>query len=280
MQSRELFHQLIKNLVLPVGEGEKQAIVRWLLEARLGIGAADVMGGKEVGISPEHFEEDLKRLNQGEPLQYVLGYTEFLGRKFTVNPAVLIPRPETELLVRFVRETLHREAGGAIVDIGTGSGCIAVSLALEFPKATVHATDVDASALTVAKENTRSLGAPVQFHLHNILHEPLPFESLATVVSNPPYIRKREAAAMNRNVLDFEPHHALFVPDENPLVFHRAIARKAYVSLRPGGLLAMEINEAFGSETRDEVALAGFSSIVIHQDIDGKDRFVTAVRNP
>jgi len=279
MPGHPLFQSLLKKLTLPVSEGEKQAMIRWLLEDRLGLTAAEVMLGKEVSGAWQHFDLDIKRLNEGEPLQYILGHAEFLGRKFKVNPSVLIPRPETELLVKFVKETLGPDAAGVVVDIGTGSGCIAVSLELELPKLTVHATDVDAAALTVAKENAEALGSAVRFHLHNILHETLPFESLAAVVSNPPYIRKFESAGMNKNVLDFEPHHALFVPDEDPLLFHRALARKAYISLRPGGLLAVEINEALGAETCDEFAQAGFSSIVIHQDIDGKDRFVTAFRN-
>ena len=279
MQARELYQALLRKLTLPVDEGEKQAMIRWLLEDRVGLSAAELMTEKNVAVEPRHFDEDIKRLNLHEPLHYVLGHADFHGRRFRVNSSVLIPRPETELLVRHVVETLGPEDKGSLLDIGTGSGCIAISLALELPGFTVLATDVDPSALAVARDNARLLGAAVRFRQHNILEEELSFEDLDAVVSNPPYIRKKESDTMAPNVLGFEPHHALFVPDDDPLVFHRAIARKARLALKPGGLLAMEINEALGAATREEVERAGFSSVVIHPDLDGKDRFVTAIRN-
>lgn len=279
MQARDLYQALLRKLILPVGEGEKQAMIRWLLEDRVGLSAADLMTEKDVAVEPRHFEEDMKRLNLHEPLDYVLGHTDFYGRRFRVNASVLIPRPETELLVRYVVETLGPGTKGYLLDIGTGSGCIAISLALELPGCSVQATDSDSSALAVARDNARRLGAAVQFRQHNILEEELSVEDLDAVVSNPPYIRKKESDTMAPNVLGFEPHHALFVPDDDPLVFHRAIARKARLVLKPGGLLAMEINEALGASTLEEVERAGFSSVVIHPDLDGKDRFLTGIRN-
>lgn len=279
MQTRELYQQLVQRIELPVSVGERQTMIRWLLEDRLGIKAADLLTGKEIHVSASHFAKELQRINEGEPLQYILGHAEFFGRRFNVNSAVLIPRPETELLVYMLVEKLGRQANAALLDIGTGSGCIATTLALEMVHSKVLATDIDPAALAVAKENAQLLNAHVAFQVHDILNEELPFESLDAIISNPPYIRELEKAGMALNVTGFEPHKALFVPDDDPMLFHRVIAQKAWVALKPGGLLVMEINEALGNESREVVASTGFSNTVIHKDLDHKDRFVTGVRS-
>jgi release factor glutamine methyltransferase len=278
MQSRELFEVLTRALTIRASAEEKKAMIGWLLEERSGLHAAELLAGKEIPLMPRHFDQDLQRLNDGEPLQYVLGLAEFYGRRFSVNKSVLIPRPETELLVRHVTESLGKGSTGILVEIGAGSGCIAVTLALELPGMKVVATDVDPQALAVAKGNARRLNAQVEFRLSNILTEELPYSPLDAVVSNPPYIREIEKETLPRNVAAYEPHHALFVPDENPLVFHRNIAQKARLALRPGGLLALEMNEVLGPETREAVQQAGFADATIQKDLDGKDRFVTAVQ--
>lgn len=265
-------------LTLSADEGEKRSMILWLLEERLGLSSADVLAGKPTEHDPSECADAIKRLNTNEPLQYILGYSWFYGRRFDVTPDVLIPRPETELLVQSVIDHLGKAFKGSLLDIGTGSGCIAVTLALELPKATIFATDVSTKALTVAQRNADLLNASVTFLDHNIMVDPIT-DQLDAMVSNPPYIREREKATMGINVTDFEPHGALFVPDTDPLIFHRTIAQKAMTALKPGGLLAMEINEALGEETVKAINEAGFVAIELHSDLDKRDRFVTA-RSP
>jgi release factor glutamine methyltransferase len=276
MQSNVLYQSLVRALTLPVSEPEKQTMIRWLLEDRLGLTAAALLSGKEVSLTPDHFAHDLERLNGEEPIQYILGHSEFYGRKFLVNSSVLIPRPETELLVQLVIDTAGKQEGVKALDIGTGSGCIAITLALELARCEVHATDVSASALAIARENARLLNATTKFHLHNILEDELPFTGLDAIVSNPPYVRQSEAASMERNVKGYEPPLALFVPDEDPLLFYRTIAQKARLALRAGGLLALEINEGLGRETQEEIERAGFSNVRLLIDQHGKQRCITA----
>jgi len=275
MLVNELFQTLIQTITLPVSDGERETMARWLLEDRFGVKPNDFLTGKDLPIGIQHLAQDLNRLNSGEPLQYILGHANFYGREFQVNSSVLIPRPETELLVRSVIDTLGQNAAMSLLDIGTGTGCIAVTLALEMRNATVYATDIDPQALGVAKDNARSLNGRVNFRLHNILGEELPFESLDAIVSNPPYIRESERNDLSKNVVGYEPHHALFVPDDDPLIFHRTIAQKAALMLNPGGLLTMEINERLGQESLEAVRRIGFSNASILKDLDGKDRFVT-----
>jgi release factor glutamine methyltransferase len=279
MQSHVLYQSLVRSLTLPASAGEKQAMIRWLLEERLGLQATELLSGKDVPVSVDQFEDDIGRLNREEPLQYVLGVAEFFGRRFLVNPAVLIPRPETELLVRYILGAIGNKQEVVLLDLGTGSGCIATTLALELPSSNVHAADINPAALEVAKENAQRLGATIQFHLHDILKDKIPVKApVDVVVSNPPYIRRGEAGLLARNVIAFEPANALFVPDDEPLLFHQAIAQNALTALRPGGLLVMEINEALGKETFQLVKQAGYSDAAIHRDLDGKDRFISASR--
>jgi release factor glutamine methyltransferase len=277
MRSHILYQSLVGSLTLKVSEDEKQTMIRWLLEDRLGLSTAALLSGKETPFTQAHFARDLERLNAEEPIHYVLGHTSFYGRQFRVNTSVLIPRPETESLVRLVLEHSRSNRGGRYLDIGTGSGCIAITLALELPGSEVHATDISKEALSVATENARLLQAPVQFHQHDILNEELPFADLDVVVSNPPYIRKKEAVSMAKNVMDHEPHTALFVPDEDPTIFYRAIAMKARLVLKAGGLLAVEINERLGNETLEAIERAGFFGAQILKDTQEKERFITAL---
>jgi release factor glutamine methyltransferase len=278
MRANEIFDHLMNALTLSADEGEKRSMILWLLEERLGLSSADVLAGKPTEHDPSKCADAIKRLNTNEPLQYILGYSWFYGRRFDVTPDVLIPRPETELLVQSVIDHLGKAFKGSLLDIGTGSGCIAVTLSLELPKATIFATDVSAKALSVAQRNADLLNASLTFLDHNILVDPIT-DQLDAIVSNPPYIRERERITMEKNVMDFEPHGALFVPDTDPLIFHRTIAQKAMTALKPGGLLAMEINEALGKETVKAINEAGFVVIELHSDLDKKDRFVTA-RSP
>lgn len=279
VDSQELYRALLRSLTLPVTESEKRAILLALLQERLGLGPTAIQAGVPSHRTADSFLNDIKRLNTGEPVQYVVGKAPFLGRWFNVTPSVLIPRPETEWLAELVITRLGRSSGGKILDIGTGSGCLAITLALELPGSTISATDSEESALSVAEGNAHDLNAAVRFYKNDVLTEELPMRSLDAVVSNPPYIRSSERAGLSSNVIGFEPEKALFVPDSDPLVFHRTIAQKARRNLNPGGLLAMEINEHLGPATADTVTQVGFREVTLHQDLDGRDRFVTAI-NP
>ncbi len=273
----DIYQALLNSLTLDVSKGEKESIIRWLMEDRSGISWSTHTTDKntEADLRITDFENDLKRLNSGEPLQHILGYTEFYGRRFKVTPNVLIPRPETELLIIPVKQFLQENANPHILDIGTGSGCIAITLALELQHGVVFATDKSTEALNVARENARLNGVAVEFIRHDILQDKLDFENLDVVVSNPPYIRLSERKTMSVQVTQHEPHLALFVPDEDPMVFHRAIAEKSRAALKPGGLVLLEINEALGKASSHELEHAGFQQVTIIKDLDGKDRFVS-----
>ncbi len=279
MHAGELYDHLVQSLTLDVGNEEKQAIIRWLLLDRLALSAADVRSKKVVNVSPADFDEVILRLNRDEPLQYILGNSAFYGRTFEVSPAVLIPRPETELLVSSIIDSLGNSSKGSLLDIGTGSGCIAITLALELPHFKVTGTDVDLCALEVARRNASQLRSPVEFLHHDILREEIPYGDLDAVVSNPPYIRHSERSTLAKNVIDYEPELALFVPDIDPFLFHRAISEKAKDTLKPGGLLLLEINERLAVETVAVIAGIGFRQIVVLKDLDKKDRFISG-RSP
>ncbi len=219
------------------------------------------------------------RLAEHEPLQYVIGRAWFCGRRFAVREGVLIPRPETEELVVWIVERESARSGPRMLDIGTGSGCIAVSLALTVAGAEVDATDISPAALAVAEGNARSLGAAVNFMQSDILTAEVPERPMYdVVVSNPPYVMERERGEMERNVLDYEPDTALFVPDEDPLLFYRAVAAYARGALAVGGALYFEMNGMLGEETARMVSSMGFADVEIRCDMEGKQRMLRAVR--
>ncbi len=274
IDSRHLLQQLLQQLTLEETQAEKEAILVLVLEHELNLSKTDILLGKKVKADSESFSKIVNRLNQNEPVQYVLGEAWFYGRKFIVNPSVLIPRPETELLVKTVVDRFHDRKSLAILDIGTGSGCIGVSLALELPRAVVTATDISDEALSVARRNADKLRASVQFQHHDILKHPLGFGLLDVVVSNPPYVLNEEKIAMKKNVVDFEPTLALFVPDTNPLLFYEAIAEKTKAALKSGGLLITEINERLASETVSLFRKHDFAEVEVINDLEGKTRFV------
>ncbi len=223
-----------------------------------------------------------ERMAAGEPLQYVTGLADFYGRQFRVTPDVLIPRPETELLCReVIRKYLQSHESVRILDLCTGSGCIAWTLALEMPGAEVTAVDISDGALTVASsqnfaEEIAQTGtfAP-KFMKADVLAGPSRAQQYDIIVSNPPYVMDKEKALMRRNVLDHEPHLALFVSDDDPLVFYRAISQWAKALLNPDGYCIVEINEALGSETAQIYIDAGFRSVGIIRDLSDRDRFVS-----
>ena len=219
----------------------------------------------------------ITRLQKQEPIQYILGYSDFCGLRFKVTPATLIPRPETSELVEWVAS----EATGNehILDIGTGSGCIAISLAHRVPQSKVTAWDISNAALAVATENSKANDCPVTFEQVDILAYQPTDAQFDIIVSNPPYIKEVEKEQMYSNVLDWEPHTALFVPDNDPLLFYRTIAIKGLSLLRPGGKLYFEINRAHGQETVEMLKSLGYTGIELRKDFADNDRMIRAVKN-
>jgi len=219
----------------------------------------------------------LKELELLKPIQYIFGHTYFYGLDFEVNENTLIPRPETEELVEWIIHENKNRGQVKILDIGTGSGCIAISLAKNLPDAQVFAIDVSADALAVAKRNSESNSVNVTFLQQDILAaETLP-EQFDVIVSNPPYVRNLEKAEIKQNVLDYEPHLALFVDDNDALVFYRKIALLAKANLPKNGKLYFEINQYLGKETTGMLEDFGFTNVVLRKDIYGNDRMTSAI---
>ena len=283
MNSKVLFNDLVKAITIDESVDEIQAMVYIILENTLRVSRTDVLTEKDVSF-PSADENAIwnivRRINSQEPIQYVFGWTEFYGRRFKVNPDVLIPRPETEELVSLVKEYIKTRniLGPRMLDVGTGTGCIAVTLALEIPGSKVFASDISETALETARQNAAELKGVVGFLNHNIIDQDIPVEQLDVVISNPPYIPLSEKSSMKNNVIRFEPPLALFVSDGDPVVFYRAIASKAFASLHSGGLLAVEINERFGSDVASILVGAGFADVRILKDLFNKERIVKGIR--
>lgn len=344
------YNQLWKRLNAIYNEREAQAIVRTVLDALFGMSLTDICLGKVTQLSADdttRLEKIMQRLEKSEPVQYVLGAEWFAGRLFDVAPGMLIPRPETEDLVKWAcdeakgkeKEDNSKEERGkeekevskkreapkkeeqplsyplkeekeglrkgedasqkegqllssllknnkevskkgeeaphpSILDIGTGSGCIAITVALALPQARVTAWDISTDALAIAAGNAHRLGASVRFEHQDALSAPDDEERWDVIVSNPPYICDRERADMSDNVLSYEPELALFVPDSDPLLFYRAIARYASKALKPGGRLLFETNTAYAHEVAQVMADEGFTAIEVRNDCFGKPRMV------
>lgn len=295
------YNQLWKRLTAIYNEREAQAIVRTVLDALFGMSLTDICLGKVTQLSADdttRLEKIMQRLEKSEPVQYVLGAEWFAGRLFDVAPGVLIPRPETEDLVKWAcdeakekeKEDNSKEERGkeekevskkgeeaphpSILDIGTGSGCIAITVALALPQAHVTAWDISTDALAIAAGNAHRLGASVRFEHQDALSAPDDEARWDVIVSNPPYICDKERADMSDNVLSYEPELALFVPDSDPLLFYRAIARYASKALKPGGRLLFETNTAYAHEVAQTMANEGFTAIEVRNDCFGKPRMV------
>lgn len=251
---------------------EKESIAYILLEDAYGISKTDIVLDKTLDLDQKLLQSQLNRLNKHEPIQQIIGFTYFRNRKFIVSKDVLIPRPETEELIDLVKA--FKCTDPSIVDIGTGSGCIAISLALEIPEATVSALDVSKNALNIASQNASNLNAKVNFIEADFLN--YTSGNYDIIVSNPPYIKNAERAEMAKNVLDFEPELALFVADDNPLIFYKAVAKYAKSHLNKGGFICVEINSYLGQETKEVFLKAGFNEVKLIQDFYNKDRFITA----
>jgi release factor glutamine methyltransferase len=221
-----------------------------------------------------------ERMAAGEPIQYIIGKAYFYDREFNVTPSVLIPRPETELLVREALTWAQRNprSGMRVADLCTGSGCIAVSLAKLISSAEVEAWDISDGALEIARRNAELNHVTINFQLRNALDAEIPFPSYEIIVSNPPYITEKEKKDMESNVLEWEPHTALFVPDTDPLLFYRKIAQMGVNALVKGGALYFEINRAYGEETMKMLDVLGYQQIELKKDMFGNDRMIKAIK--
>lgn len=293
------YHDICQRLTPLYGPQEAKAMTRMLLEDLFSLSFADILCGATEHLSDAdtlRLQQSVDRLLDAEPLQYVTGTAFFCGHPFHVAPGVLIPRPETEWIVD-TAVNLVTSSAPRILDIGTGSGCIATSISLALADRHCHteAWDISEDALRIAADNAERLGAEVKFRRHDALRleEDFPAEenqggaealsdtnaaaeSWNIIVSNPPYICNREAADMHANVLRHEPHLALFVPDTDPLLFYRAIARYAMRSLRKGGWLLFECNMLYAHDTAQMASDMGFATSVVEDDCFGKPRFVKA----
>lgn len=277
------YHDICQRLTPLYGPQEAKAMTRLLLEDLFGLSFADILCGATEHLSDAdtlRLQQSVARLLDAEPLQYVTGTAFFCGHPFHVAPGVLIPRPETEWIVD-TAVNLVTASAPRILDIGTGSGCIAtsISLALADRHCYTEAWDISEDALRIAADNAERLGAEVKFRRRDALRleeEKSEEIMLDIIVSNPPYICNREAADMHANVLRHEPHLALFVPDTDPLLFYRAIARYAMRSLRKGGWLLFECNTLYAHDTAQMASDMGFVKSVVEDDCFGKPRFVKA----
>ena len=272
------YRQLWQRLVPVYGEGEAQAIARLIYEVRYGLTLSDLLMGRDSNVPQDELEQIAIRLERQEPVQYILGQAEFCGRTFIVNKHVLIPRPETAELCQWIIATNATH----ILDIGTGSGCIAITLAAEMPEAEVTAWDISEEALKVAKENAKRTDVHVKFEQVDIIHLPSSIlhqtSSFDLIVSNPPYICNKERVAMETNVLEHEPHTALFVPDDDPLLFYRAIAQYGQTALKEGGWLYFEINPLYAESLQDMLSKMSYHDITLNNDQYGKQRMIRAKR--
>jgi len=280
------YQQFWQSLTPLYDAGEAQAIVRTVLDVEYGMTLTDIICGKVNELSSDeerNLEEIITRLQNGEPVQYVLGEADFAGRTFHVEPGVLIPRPETAELCQWIEEdvsSLEADERKQILDICTGSGCIAITLGLTLPNSEVTGWDISEDALRIAQGNVEMLKARnVRIEYQDALMLPKAAEAADIIVSNPPYICEKEKADMEKNVLEHEPSIALFVPDEDPLKFYRAIAEYASSALKPEGALYFEINPIYEKETREMLEELGFKDIETKEDAFGKKRMMKAKNN-
>lgn len=284
MQIKQLAQKFLNDLKPLYQEDEAQTLFLFTIHHYLNFSRADYSLKKEQQISLDDLqkiETVLEKLREGKPIQYILGETYFYGLPFKVNPSVLIPRPETEELVEWIisvcnSSTTLNSKLSTIIDIGTGSGCIAISLKKNLPNINVFALDIAADTIATAKQNAILNNVEVEFIQDDILHPPYAIRNTPydIIVSNPPYIKEDEKLEMHQNVLANEPHRALFVSNENPLIFYDAIANFALKNLTENGLLFFEINEYLGKQTVDLLKDKGFKNIELRKDMQGKDRMI------
>ena len=276
-----IFHEIRDALKGYYSDSEALALAKMLLVEVFGFSTLELYGGKDKEFSEKHrsvLAEMIRRLQKNEPIQYIIGIESFCGLTFEVDPNVLIPRPETQELVSWIVEDCRADEAIRILDIGTGSGCIPVSLAKQLPMAEVESWDISEGALEVASRNCERNGVKVLLRQKDVLNASPEGVFYDVIVSNPPYIADREKVDMEANVLDWEPSLALFVPDDDPLLFYRKIAQLGCDMLKEGGSLYFEINRAYGQETSLMLSELGYSRIELKKDSWGNDRMIKAKR--
>lgn len=281
MTFKEIKSSFHNNLSPFFDEQEIDSFFYLVLEKYHQLKRVDLALQPDLKVSESELEQwkfVLEQLKTQKPIQYILGETFFCDLIFKVNEHTLIPRPETEELVYWILEEVKNKnnSNSTIVDIGTGTGCIPISLKKNLPESTVFGIDISEEALKVANENAKTNEVDVQFMQKNILETSDLQNQFDVIVSNPPYVRQLEKAEINTNVLAFEPHLALFVSDEDPLIFYRKITELAQQNLKPNGLLFFEINQYLGKETVELLQNLGFKSIELRKDIYGNDRMIKA----
>ncbi|WP_462252945.1 peptide chain release factor N(5)-glutamine methyltransferase [Ekhidna sp.] len=274
---KQIWEETTKVLEKVYERREAENISYLLLEDSFSVTRADIIAEKKSEIDRIKLKGLTTRLLKNEPIQYVTGVADFFGRKFKLASGALIPRPETEELCELIINE-NKIAGLKVLDIGTGSGCIAITLSLEL-NASVEGIDVSWEALSIAQANSNTLNGGVLFKSCNILVEELSHYDLDILVSNPPYIPFKDQSKMRSNVLDYEPEIALFVSDDNPIIFYKTIAKEGIRSLKPGGKLYFEIHENYGEEIEAHLKEIGYQDIKIHQDMQGKDRMISAINS-
>ena len=273
--------QFYKELQQLYPRTEIESFLELILEREFGVRRIDLALDQELrerSWDPKPFDEALQELLKEKPIQYILGKVEFLGMDFCVDESVLIPRPETEELAGWVIESAKELRSPVILDVGTGSGCIAISLAKLLPGSVIHALDVSPAALNTARKNSKRHQTEIRFLERNILSPEKLEVTYDIMVSNPPYVRKREMAQMRKNVTRYEPDLALFVSDDDPLEFFRRIGEHGQTSLRPGGFLFFEINEYLGEKMVALLTSMGYGEVILKKDIYGKDRMIRAAK--
>ena len=277
----QTWHEEVRNQLIPANNPQEADSLthRLLIHYVEGYSTTAYLLNTPITATPERYEglnSAIKSLQSHKPIQQILGYTDFCGHRISLTPDVLIPRPETEEMVsHLIKHTTTPPQH--ILDICTGSGCIAIALQKAFPRARVEAIDIDKKALAVAKKNATTLGAPIHFYQSDILTEELPEKRWDMMVSNPPYIPQTEQNRMHPRVVAYEPHIALFV--QEPLIFYQRIAQYTQSHLAKKGTLYLEIHEAYGEAVRSICESVALQKVTLHQDLQGKNRWVSALRN-
>jgi len=280
---KDAYHEFKGNLANIYSSPEADAITSLVLTNLTGLSKARLKAFTDTEFDTEQSNKlatILQELKTGKPVQYILGHTEFYGLNFFVNPSILIPRPETEELVEWILQTVTPSNNLNILDIGTGSGCIPIALKSQLVNSKLFAIDISPDALQTARRNAELNKADITFveaDALNLNDSIITAQQYGVIVSNPPYVTMVDKQQMHHNVTGFEPHTALFVPDENPLLFYIAIADFAAGHLIKDGYLFFEINESYGPETVNMLAAKGFTQIELRQDMAGKDRMIRAI---
>ena len=275
--AKQIWQETAKQLEKVYDQRESENISYLLLEDLFQLKRADILGEREWLIDERKLSVSIARLLNHEPIQYVTGIADFFGYQFFIQKGALIPRPETEELVALIIKE-NSVANPRILDVGSGSGCIPIVLKLKLG-GEVSGLDISEEALQVSRKNAEKLGASVSFSQLDVLKMPLPCNQLDVLVSNPPYIPNKDRQQMAANVLDYEPEMALFVSNEDPFIFYRRIAQLGLNSLKSGGKLYFEIHERFGSEIVNLLSGIGYSHVHLFQDMQGKDRMVSATNS-